>query len=192
MSELQPLRLRIADAYPATGFRQRWPVATQPGAEGETVGEEAEDLFTAGYRQGFAEAEKGFADERARTARVLAACKALQPEPSEELALLIAETVERLVRCTVGEAAIDAELLLDRARRAASLVAEANGARTLHLNPEDLELLDRNRLPLAVKADPSLSPGCVRIEDSAGWVEDGIATHLDVLRQQLGLDGAEQ
>jgi len=29
--------------------------------------------------------------------------------------------------------------------------------------------------------------GSVRVEDSAGWVEDGVATHLERLREQLGL-----
>ncbi len=106
--------------------------------------------------------------------------------------MLIAETVERLVRLTAGELALDTDLLLARARRAATLVADAASAGTLHLHPDDLALLDPSALPLQAIADPGLARGSLRIEDSTGWVEDGVATHLEALREQLGLEGGPQ
>lgn len=190
MSDLQTIPL--AEARPLPGFRPLWRHVAVSAAVVAPPAEPAEDPFALGYRQGLADAEQAFAGERAQFAALVAACDALQPEPSEELALLIAETVERLVRLTAGELALDTDLLLMRARRAASLIAEAERAGTLRLHPEDLALLDLSALPLQAVADPGLPRGSLRIEDSTGWVEDGVATHLEALREQLGLEGLAQ
>lgn len=187
MSELVPVRL--SEVRPTAGFRANLrsgsgpaaPVLSQPAPQIE------EDLFAQGYRKGLEDAERAFAADRANLHALLASCRALQPEPSEELALLIAETVEGMVRKIAGEAAIDPALLLARTRKAAALIAEADGARTLCLHPDDIALVDAAALPLGVTADSSLSRGSVRIEDSAGWVEDGVPIHLERLREQLGL-----
>lgn len=190
MSELIPVR--ITDARPMPGFRPLWAAAPAAVTTSEPVVEATEDRFEEGYRLGFADAEQTFCVERERHAALLAACEIFQPEPSEELALLIAETVEGLVRLAAGEVEIDAGLLLERARRAAALVAAADTARTLYLNPDDLALIDPDALPLVAVPDPDLSRGSLRIEDSAGWVEDGVSIHLDALREQLGLGGERQ
>jgi flagellar assembly protein FliH len=185
MSELLPVR--IVDARPESGFRPYWATQPRQATNPELIEEAGDDPYEKGYRQGQADAEQAFSDERQRIVALLAACEAFQPEPSEELALLIAETVDGLVRLTVGEVEIDAALLLERARRAAALVAVADSDRRLHLNPDDLALLDAGALPLSAVPDPGLSRGSLRIEDSAGWVEDGVSIHLDALREQLGL-----
>ena len=188
MSEL--LSVRISDARPPAGFRPTWLGLRSEIVTPEPFPEPAGDPFGEGYRQGFAEAELARSEERKRMTALLAACEALQAEPSEELALLIAETVDGLVRLTVGEVEIDARLLLERCRRAAAIIAVADGARTLRLHPEDLALLEQAALPITAISDPGLARGSLRIEDSAGWVEDGVSVHLDALREQLGLDGA--
>lgn len=188
MSEL--LSVRIADARPAAGFRPTWLGLRSDIATPEPIRQPIEDPFDEGYRQGFAEAELAYSEERKRMTALLAACEALQAEPSEELALLIAETVDGLVRLTVGEVEIDAALLLERSRRAAAVVAVADGARTLRLHPEDLALIEPDALPITAIGDPAIGRGSLRIEDSAGWVEDGVSVHLEALREQLGLDGA--
>jgi flagellar assembly protein FliH len=190
MSEFQAVRL--AEARPLAGFRPLLRHAAASAAVAALPAASADDSFALGYQQGLADAEQLFAGEREQFATLVAACEALQPGPSEELALLIAETVERLVRLTAGELAVDTNLLLMRARRAAGLIAEAERAATLRLHPEDLALLDPSVLPLPVVADPNLSRGSLRIEDSTGWVEDGVATHLEALREQLGLEGLAQ
>lgn len=190
MSEFQAVRL--TGARPLPGFRPLWRAAPEGAPAAAPAPEAADDVRALGYRQGFADAEQAFADDRARMAALLAACAALQPEPSEELALLIAETVERLVRLTAGEAAVDTGLLLARARRAAALIAETDSARTLHLHPDDLALLEPTDLPLETVADPAVDRGSLRIEDSTGWVEDGVAIYLEALREQLGLEGATE
>jgi flagellar assembly protein FliH len=187
MSELSPIRL--SEARPVAGFRPI--VRCGPGPAAPVLSQPApqpvEDPFEEGYRKGFRDAEEAFEAERFRLAALVSSCQALQSEPSEELALLIAETVHRLVRLVAGEVSVDPGLLLTRARSAAALVAEANGARTLHLHPEDIALLDVAALPLVVIPDPGIERGSVRVEDSAGWVEDGVSTHLERLREQLGL-----
>lgn len=190
MSEFQAVPL--AHARPVAGFRPMWRSAADSASVAAPIPEPApeEDLFANGYRQGLSDAEQAFSEERTHMAALVAACAALQPEPSDELALLIAETVERLVRVTAGEVAVDTDLLLKRARRSAALVAEASRAGTIHLHPDDLALLDPTALPLEAVADPEQPRGSLRIADSTGWVEDGVAVHLEALRAQLGLEGS--
>jgi flagellar assembly protein FliH len=183
MSELTPVRL--SDVRPLPGFRPLWPAGRE--AHPAPIGDAPLDAYDLGYRAGFDAASASFAEERERLTRLAASCAALSPEPSEELSMLLAEIVDRLVRATVGEVAIDGDRLLERARRAAAVVAAANDARTLHLNPADFDLIDPDALPIPIVADPNVAPGSVRIDDSAGWVEDGISVHLDALTEQLGL-----
>lgn len=185
MSEL--IAVPIAKARPIAGFR---PLRRAlPGETAAAVPEcqAATDPFDEGYRKGHCDAEETFAAERARYRALLAASEAFQPEPSEPLALLIAESVEMLVRHTVGDVAIDGATLIARAKRAAALVSELDSAQLLHVHPDDLPLLDDDSLPLPVVADPSITRGSLRVEHATGWIEDGVAVRLDALREQLGL-----
>lgn len=192
MSELQPLR--VADLRPVPGFRplRRPPVSEPAAAEPSPMESNAPDPFVEGYRKGQNECEQGFAAERERYRALIAACEAFQPEPSEPLALLIAETVEMLVRVTVGEVSVDKARLLERARIAAELVSELDGTRLIHLNPADCALVEPGSLSLTIVADPNITPGSLRIEHAAGWIEDGVEVHLDALREQLGLKESRQ
>jgi flagellar assembly protein FliH len=192
MSEL--VALRIADVRPASGFRPLLrPIQDQrPASVQVDEGKTAQNQFDEGYRLGQQDAGNSFAEERARYRALISACEALQPEPSEALALLIAESVELLVRMTVGEVEIDRDTLLSRARRAAALAGDLDGARLLHIHPDDLALVGAKSLPLAVVADASIPRGSLRVEHPAGSIEDGVAVHLEALREQLGLkDHAE-
>lgn len=149
----------------------------------------AEDPYALGLAEGQRLAEAAFAPERHRLLALIAASEALQDEPSEELAQLIAETVERLVRQIVETAPIDAEWLKAQADVAAAMVAEADKARTLWVHPDDAALLVDCPLALPVAADPAMVRGTVRIETSAGWIEHGRAVYLDELRAALGGEG---
>jgi flagellar assembly protein FliH len=152
------------------------PVEAEPG----------EDPFALGLAEGQRLAEAGFAVERGQLLALVAGAQALQDEPSEELAQLIAETVERLVRQIVVTAPIDAEWLKDQADIAAALVAEADKARTLWVHPQDAALLMDADMRLPIEADASMLRGTVRIETSAGWIEHGRAVYLNELRAALG------
>ena len=170
----RPLSFGMPRAVPAAPLDMPVPVET------------ADDPFARGLAEGQRLAEAGFAEERHQLLALVAATEALQDEPSEELAQLIAETVERLVRQIVESAPIDAEWLSTQAATAASMVAEADKARTLWVNPADAALLVDCQLQLPVEADPAMARGTVRIETSAGWIEHGRAVYLNELRAALG------
>ena len=105
MSEL--VAVRLSDARSSGGFRPRVAAgASQAAAVAEPVIEPGSDPFEQGYRQGLADAGQAFAEERNQLIALLAACEALRPEPSEGLALHIAEAVETLVRLIAGSAAL--------------------------------------------------------------------------------------
>jgi flagellar assembly protein FliH len=125
--------------------------------------------------------------ERTALLALIASADALQAEPSEELAALIAETVMTLVSDIVGQVEIDRDVLVDRAKRAAIMVSECDNARVLLAHPADVLLLAEADLPLTVMADPSAKQGSIRIDCSPGWIEHGTSIYLDKLRSELGL-----
>jgi flagellar assembly protein FliH len=165
------------------------PAFTADAAEAPAEEPVADDPFARGLAEGQRVAEAAFAVERERLFALLASTDALQDEPSEELAQLIAETVERLVRQIVETAPIDAAWLRAQAEAAAAMVADADKARTLWLHPEDAALLAGAPFALPIAADPSMMRGTVRIEASSGWIEHGRAVHLAELRAALGSEG---
>lgn len=164
---------------------------TAQAAEQESIDEpDLEDPFALGLAEGQRLAEAAFVAERHQLLALLAGAEALQDEPSEELAQLIATTVERLVRQIVAAAPIDAEWLQAQAETAASMVADADKARTLWVHPEDAALLADCPLTLAIESDPAMVRGTVRLETSTGWIEHGRAVYLDELRTALGTGDA--
>ncbi|WP_261312259.1 FliH/SctL family protein [Sphingopyxis jiangsuensis] len=183
----------LADAMARTGgFRPLHfarPVGEAPPMPIEPDIDEGGDPFARGLAEGQRIAEAAFSVERHQLLALLASAEALQDEPSEELAQLIAETVERLVRHIVETAPIDAAWLKEQADVAAALVADADKARTLWVHPEDAALLVDCALSLPVQVDPAMMRGTVRIETSAGWIEHGRAVYLGELRAALGSEG---
>ncbi len=146
--------------------------------------------FAEGYDEGRREAEAELVSERAAMARLVEAVETMQPEPTQALAALLAETVERLVRQIVGEVAIDTGGLLARAQAAAALIGEETQPATLRLNPADMARLDSATLPVAMAADPAIPEGNVRLETRDGWIEDGAEARLEKLRAALDNMGA--
>src|SRR5690606_19725251 len=123
-----------------------------------------EDPFALGLAEGQRLAEAAFVAERHQLLALLAGAEALQDEPSEELAQLIATTVERLVRQIVATAPIDAEWLQAQVETAAAMIADADKARTLWVHPDDAALLADCPLSMAVESDAAMMRGTVRIE----------------------------
>lgn len=171
-----------ADPLPEPELFVAEPTADLPATE--PIMED--DPFARGLAEGQRIAETAHQMERTQLLNLIASTKALQDEPSDELAQLIAETVERLVHQIVEAAPIDAEWLKKQADIAAAMVAEADKARTLWVNPADAALLYDAELKLPVESDPAMMRGTVRIETSAGWIEHGRAVYLDELRSALG------
>lgn len=147
----------------------------------------AVDDYSLGFENGRKASEEAFAVERMALLALLEKANALRPEPSEELALLIGETVYRLVTDIVGQVEVDRDCLARRANAAAGIVAECDNARTLCVNPDDVALLEGLETSLTIVGDPSLPRGDLRIDCSAGWIEHGTSLYLEALRSELGL-----
>ncbi|MEQ8310737.1 MAG: flagellar biosynthetic protein [Sphingopyxis sp.] len=193
MSDLAPAGfapVNLAQAMAQrSGFR---PLSLAPAADAPPPVQEPltevneDDPFARGLAEGQRLAEAAFTAERHQLLALLAGAEALQDEPSEELAQLIATTVERLVRQIVEAAPIDADWLRAQAETAAAMVADADKARTLWVHPDDAVLLVDCPLALAIESDPAMVRGTVRLETSTGWIEHGRAVYLDELRAALG------
>jgi flagellar assembly protein FliH len=147
------------------------------------------DLYALGFEEGQQMAAQAFEIERAAFMKLIASADALQSEPSEELAVLIGEAVDRLTSEIIGTAPIDRDWLNIHAKRAADMIAECDSARTMWVHPDDLPLIDSNLISLTLRADPEAERGSIRIDCSTGWIEHGTALYLDELRAELGLGG---
>jgi flagellar assembly protein FliH len=174
------------------GLARRGVSAFRPMAHGQMptpvaapILETSVDPYDQGLQDGQDMAAAAFAAERANCAKLLASAEALQGEASEETAQLIAEAVCTLVEQIVASAPVDGAWLTAQAQKAAAVISDCDGARTLRLNPEDLALLDAAELPLPVMADADLPRGELRIGGSAGWIEHGRSVYLDALRAAL-------
>jgi flagellar assembly protein FliH len=143
------------------------------------------EAYARGYDEARASLEQELAAERAAIARLAASLEVLKPEPTNALALLLAETVDRLVREIIGTVEIDSGLLLERARAAAALIGENVEPSRLIVHPEDLALLESAGLRVELSADPALPRGSVVLETGHGWIEDGPAVRLERLRAEL-------
>jgi len=118
----------------------------------------------------------------------------LKPQPSQALAMLLSETVERLVRQIMGTVEIDRDTLIQRCERAAELIGDEAGPMRLRLHPEDLELLADAPIDTPLVGDSSLLRGTIRLETDEGWIEDGPEARLERLRaalDQMGLAARE-
>jgi flagellar assembly protein FliH len=175
------------------GFRPR------AGADGYTPGNDTggpvtagqerarlqEEAFALGCEEGRKTVEAEFAAERDALGRLAESLAVLRPEPANALALLLAETVDRLVRQVVGEVDIDADLLLARANAAAQLVGKDVEPTRLRAHPDDMVYLEAARLEIPLDADPTLTRGSIILETGHGWIEDGPAVRIDRLRAEL-------
>jgi len=141
------------------------------------------------YAQGYEDARRAAEEELGRQRAALEALAhsldALRPEPTGALALLLAETLDRLVREICGQVEVDAGLLLTRARAAAALIGENVEPSKLRLHPDDAALLAGAELPVPIAPDASLPRGMLRLETGHGWIEDGPQVRLERLRAEL-------
>src|SRR4051812_913121 len=178
--------------HASAGFRPRDGGGFAPGNDsGAPVTAEQErariqeEAFALGCEEGRKTVEAEFAAERDALGRLAESLAALHPEPANALALLLAETVDRLVRQVVGEVEIDANLLLARAKAAAELVAKDVEPTRLRAHPDDVIYFEAAKLDVPVHPDPTLGRGALVLETGQGWIEDGPAVRLERLRAEL-------
>ena len=157
-------------------------IEEEPAIDIEAIRAEAmAQGFSAGIEAGRREADK----EREALRALAAGLEHLRPEPTQGLGAMIAATVERLLKDVVGEAAVDLDTLVARANVAAAMIGEETRPSILKLNPDDLKRLAGVELPVAAAPDATLAPGSLRLETSAGSIEDGPAVRLDRLKLVL-------
>jgi flagellar assembly protein FliH len=185
MSEALIQKIRVSDARPHdNSFR---PMLAKVASDEALEDAPVADLYALGFEEGQQMAAQAFEIEQATLMKLIASADALQSEPSEELAVLIGEAVDRLVSEIIGNAPIDRDWLNTHAKRAADMVAECDSARTMWVHPDDLPLIDSNLISLTLMSDPEAKRGSIRIDCSTGWIEHGTALYLDELRTELGL-----
>jgi flagellar assembly protein FliH len=141
--------------------------------------------YAEGYEDGRKAAEQEFGTEREAVARLAEALEMLRPEPTNALALLLAETVDRLVREVIGSVDVDPVLLLSRARAAAALIGRDVEPSKLRVHPDDAALLASAELAVEIAPDATLQRGTIILETGHGWIEDGPAVRLERLRAEL-------
>lgn len=150
----------------------------------DTVRLQAE-AFSEGFNEGRRTVEMEVAAERQAIARLAEALEQYRPEPSQLLAEMLAETVDRLVRQIVGEVVIDRAMLETRVDHVAAIIADSAAPARMRLHPDDLDRLGGARMDLDLVADPALLPGSVIVETASGWIEDGPEVGIEKLRQAL-------
>jgi flagellar assembly protein FliH len=141
--------------------------------------------FTEGFEEGRRAVEELVADERAAIAQMFASLESLKPEPSQGLAMLLSETVERLVKQIMGEVAIDRATLAARAQSAAEMIGDLAGTLRLRVNPQDADLLSDAAIAIPIVGDSHLHRGTILLETDEGWIEDGPEARLEQLRSAL-------
>ena len=201
-SAFAPVNLAgVLESPPFVPWTQKYAAALgdNDGAEPEASEAATIDLemirdraFADGYAEGRRTLEKEVDAEREAVARLAEMLEQYRPEPPAELARLLAETVDRLVRQIVGEVVIDSTLLDKRVAVVAQLIADAAQPRRMRLHPDDIERLRGADLDVEIIADASMLPGSVFVETGTGWVEDGPDVGLEKLRQALDRMGISQ
>ena len=163
------------------------PLQAEPVPDFEQLQAEA---FAQGFEQGRRSVELEFESEREALARLTEALDVLRPQETNALALMLAETVDRLVRQVVGQVEVDGALLTARAQAAAAMIGQETDAARLRLNPADLPLIEGARIPVEMIADETIERGGLLLETGQGWIEDGPSVRLDRLRAELDRMGA--
>ncbi len=131
-----------------------------------------------GYAAGFAEAEAAgvvrLGEALAARGKIELALALVDANVNEGLNQRLQQTVATLCGEVFAIAARDPDYLAKRIDAAAALLARAEDGRVLRLHPDDIALL-AGALPegLPVEPDPTLPPGSLRIEGTAGGIADG-------------------
>ena len=145
----------------------------------------APDDYMRGFEDGKSAAATAFAAERAGLIALVTAATHAAPHPSEELTTLITATVERLVGDIVGRTSIDPEWLTAQVNSACAIITDCDAAQTIWLHPDDAALIADSGLTLDVRVDTTAQRGSIRIDCSAGWIEQGRSHYLDALHEAL-------
>ncbi|BBD01921.1 MULTISPECIES: FliH/SctL family protein [Sphingobium] len=154
----------------------------EPEPEIDLLEEARMEAFTQGFDEGCRVTAEAHGEEADARARLTEALEMLAPAPSGMLSTMLSATVVRLVEQIVGEVEIDIERLVQRCDTVAAFIEDNEGKNALHLHPEDINLLEGEAIGVKLVGDRNMHRGCVRLETSEGWVEDGPDVRLSRLR----------
>jgi flagellar assembly protein FliH len=152
--------------------------------EGEPV---LVDLYADGFAAGRLAVDAEWAAERAMLVAMIEAAADLRAEGPEPLAVLLQDTVMRLVSDVVGAAAVDADLLRERALALAAAICGPEGPVLLRVHPDCVTLLEGLRGDIEVCGDGAVVPGQIVRTVARGTLEDGVESALDRVRAALGV-----
>lgn len=150
-----------------------------------------EEAFARGAEEGQARARADYeiklAELEARYAGLGCELAEQAIDEGDRLRSMLRETVVALCEQAVAPYALDHELLARRVEKAASMLMRAADERRIRLNPADKEAIEGLVAPgLVLEEDPSLLPGCIRIETEDGGIEDGPPSWADAIRAAVG------
>ena len=157
-----------------------WPV--------ERAGVPTADDYARGLADGRRAAEAEYAGDREAIVQLAAGLEALQPPSPALLTELIVTAVERLVSDIVGAVPTDMALLNERATALAEMIAGESEA-VLAVNPEDIPLIDRDRLSVRVISDGALARGTITARNGSVSAEDGVSSALSRFRASIAALG---
>lgn len=165
-------------AAPA-GFRSdlRFSLETQPPPDPvDPVARARAEGYAAGLSEARSEAMAEAQAQAAARGKIELGLARLDAEQAEVLRQRLLATVTALCEAAIAPLALDREALRRRIEKASAMLLRAEDDKMLRLHPDDLKLVAAN-LPddLAVREDAGLERGALRIETSAGGVEDGPA-----------------
>jgi flagellar assembly protein FliH len=182
-SALRPVRSGFCPSYPGSFTSRDMPEPHHAEAQ--------DDRYAQGFADGLAAGLARRTEDDRAADRLEKALLSLRSEPAEDLGTLIAETVQRLVRQVVADCPISPDEILQRAQRAAALIAKEDAATLLYLHPEDAKLLPAEIAGLTIVPQPDLERGDVVIPCAAGTIEDRMSQRLAALEVALGLGDGE-
>ena len=174
---------RFADGQQVT--RQRSAADDAGSGKPDPIEQARADAFAEGFDAGMRIAHENLAsDEEVRT-RLGHALDQLVPAANGALSSLLSAAVIRLVTQIVGETPIDADLLARRVEAVAAFIDDSQSRSSLHLNPEDIALLDGREIGFVLTPDSDVARGGVRLETADGWIEDGPDVQISRLKAML-------
>ena len=165
--------------------RVRPLAAVKQEAEADSIERVRADAFAQGLDEGVRVATESFAADEEAKARLAEALAQIAPAANGALSTLLSAAVLRLVTQIVGEVSVDAELLAKRVGAVAAFIEEGQGRQRLHVNPDDMVLLQGREFGLELTPDASIGRGSVRLDTADGWIEDGPDVQLSRLKALL-------
>lgn len=169
------------------------PDRLMPEAEPESdpVEQAAREAYMAGFHEGERVARESIAGDDAARRALASALADVATSGEGALAQMLAEAVTRLVTQIVGEVPVDEALLAERCTALAACIDPDDAKAVLEVHPDDLPLVQQEGVDVALKPNPALSRGSVRLATADGWIEDGPDVRLDRLRALMDdMEGA--